>query len=83
MREKIRLPLPALADGEMKQVRAGPTDVLLIKLAGTLHAVEPLCPHYKQPLVEGLICGGQLRCGWHQSVFDVTSGALTIQAGAS
>ncbi len=61
----------------MRPFEAGETKGLLIRLPdGGFHAVSGLCPHAKAPLHEGVLCGHQLVCSWHQSVFDVTSGAL-------
>ena len=50
--------------------------VLLVRLPEGLHAVGGLCPHAQAPLHEGALCGMRVVCPWHQSIFDVTSGAL-------
>ena len=49
---------------------------VLVRLPDELYAVSGLCPHAKAPLHEGALCGTRLVCPWHQSVFDVTTGAL-------
>lgn len=65
-----------LRDGQMREVKAGETRVLLVRVEGTIHAVSAACPHYSMPLVEGLLCGSTLTCVYHQSTFDVSSGKL-------
>src|ERR1700760_578860 len=66
----------SLADGQMKEVTLGETKVLLARVNGALHAVTATCPHYGMPLADGLLCGSMLRCAWHQSTFDITTGEL-------
>lgn len=65
-----------LADGEMKEVSAGETRILLARVGGGFHAVGAACPHYGAPLAEGALCGTRLICPWHHACFDVTTGAL-------
>src|SRR5919107_6341374 len=63
-------------DGEMRQVSAGGTDILLARVGGKYHAVGAYCPHYGAPLVEGALCGERVVCPWHHACFNVTTGAL-------
>ena len=65
-----------LADGEMRQVEAGGTAVLLSRVGGRFHATTAHCTHYGAPLATGLLAGRTVVCPWHHAVFDVTSGAL-------
>lgn len=65
-----------LKDGEMKEVAAGDTQVLLARVSGNYHAVSPVCPHYGAPLVEGALCGERVVCPWHHACFNVTTGDL-------
>ena len=64
-------PAPSMRPFEM-----GETKGLLVRLPDGFHAVSGLCPHAKAPLHEGALCGHRVVCPWHQSVFDVTDGAL-------
>jgi apoptosis-inducing factor 3 len=66
-----------LGDGEMKEVSAGDTRILLARVGGEFHAVGATCPHYGAPLAEGALCGTRVVCPWHHACFDVTTGALT------
>ena len=65
-----------LKDGEMKQVDAGGTNILLARVNGKYHAVGAICPHYGGPLAEGALCGERVICPWHHASFDVKTGDL-------
>ena len=52
-----------LKDGEMKQVAAGGTNILLARVNGQYHAVGATCPHYGAPLAEGGARGPRSRLG--------------------
>ena len=65
-----------LADGEMRQVSAGGTDVLLARVDGEFHACTAFCTHYGAPLATGVLDGTTVVCPWHHAEFDVASGAL-------
>ena len=63
-----------LQSGEMKEVAAGETNILLVRTGDQFHAVTAKCPHYGGPLAEGVLCGTRVMCPWHHAVFDVVSG---------
>ncbi|MDT0633184.1 FAD-dependent oxidoreductase [Rubrivirga sp. S365] len=65
-----------LADGEMRQVSADGTDVLLSRVDGRFHACTAFCTHYGAPLATGALSGTTVVCPWHHAAFDVASGAL-------
>ncbi|HEY6402205.1 MAG TPA: Rieske 2Fe-2S domain-containing protein [Blastocatellia bacterium] len=44
--------LAELQDGEMKEVAAGETKVLLARVGGKYYVVGAHCTHYGEPLVE-------------------------------
>ena len=68
--------LSDLAEGEMKQVSADGTDLLLSRVDGAVHACTAFCTHYGAPLATGVLSGTRVVCPWHHAVFDVASGAL-------
>lgn len=68
--------LSDLKDGEMKEVSAGETKVLLARVGGKCYAVGANCPHYGAPLVDGALNGRRIVCPWHHASFDVTTGDL-------
>ncbi len=63
-----------LADGEMKEVRVGDTDVLLTRADGQFYALHPQCSHYHAPLAKGVLHGYRLVCPWHNACFDIRNG---------
>src|SRR5215207_7118273 len=65
-----------LGEGEMKEVSADGTRILLARVGEQFHAVGATCPHYGAPLAEGALCGARVVCPWHHACFDVTTGAL-------
>jgi NADPH-dependent 2,4-dienoyl-CoA reductase/sulfur reductase-like enzyme/nitrite reductase/ring-hydroxylating ferredoxin subunit len=67
---------PDLRDGEMKEVSAGETRVLLARVDDRFHAVSATCPHYGAPLADGVLCGTRVVCPWHHAAFNVVSGGL-------
>ncbi|SDJ91506.1 Reductase C-terminal [Catalinimonas alkaloidigena] len=63
-----------LANGDMKQVKVGDTDVLLVRLPDHFYALGAKCTHYGAPLVKGVLHESRVICPWHHSCFDVRSG---------
>lgn len=59
-----------LNDGEMKQVTAGDTEVLLVQLEGKVYALYAHCTHYGAPLAEGALSGSRIVCPWHHVCFS-------------
>ena len=65
-----------LRDGEMKQISAGGSDILLARVNGKYHAVAAYCTHYGAPLVDGVLSGERIVCPWHHACFNATTGDL-------
>ncbi len=63
-------------DGEMKEVSAGETRILLARVGDRFHAVSATCPHYGAPLAEGALCGTRVVCPWHHAIFNIVNGDL-------
>ena len=63
-----------MRDGEMRQVKVGETDVLVVRADGEFYAVGAHCPHNGVELVQGVLHGTRLVCPWHHACFDVTTG---------
>ncbi len=68
--------LQELPLGEMKVVKAGKTEILLIHHEGGIAGVQPKCPHAGAPLKEGAVCNSRLVCPWHLGTFALPSGDL-------
>ena len=65
-----------LKNGEMKEVSADGTNILVARVEDKCYAVGANCPHYGAPLAEGFLSGTRIVCPWHHACFDVTTGDL-------
>ena len=65
-----------IAPAQMKAIEIGGAQICLVNLAGTLFAVDNLCPHADGPLSEGNLDGEVVECPWHGSKFNVRTGAI-------
>ncbi len=65
-----------LVEGEPRKFVVHGSDVLLLKLDGKVHAVEPMCSHDGTDISRGKFSqySGTLECPKHYAVFDVRSG---------
>ncbi|MHB8270004.1 FAD-dependent oxidoreductase [Bradyrhizobium sp.] len=63
--------------GETLLGHVGDQDVLLVRTAGEIFAVDAHCSHYHGPLADGLVVGMSIRCPWHHACFDLRSGEAT------
>lgn len=55
--------------------------IVLVRLAGDVHALDGRCPHRGGPMTEGKLEGRTLRCPWHGFRFDVASGEVVWPCG--
>ena len=65
-----------LQDGDLRQVKAGDTELVLVRARGHVHAYPAHCPHAGGPLAEGLLNGDRLMCPWHHACFSAHTGDL-------
>jgi NADPH-dependent 2,4-dienoyl-CoA reductase/sulfur reductase-like enzyme/nitrite reductase/ring-hydroxylating ferredoxin subunit len=63
--------------GETLLGHVGDQDVLLVRAAGEIFAIDAHCSHYHGPLADGLVVGDSIRCPWHHACFDLRSGEAT------
>jgi glycine betaine catabolism B len=62
--------------GTRRVVQAGDKTLALFNLGGTFYALDNRCTHKGGPLAEGTVDGNQVKCPWHGSIFDVTTGEV-------
>lgn len=83
-KEYVSVGAPAdFPEGEMKQVKAGPMFVLMVRIDGTLQAIDNACAHAGGPLHRGTREGHRVTCPWHGSQFDIRSGRATCGPATS
>ncbi|WP_243663915.1 Rieske 2Fe-2S domain-containing protein [Rhodothermus marinus] len=58
----------------MKQVKAGETELLLVRLDGQFYALGARCTHYGAPLATGALHGERIICPWHHACFHARTG---------
>ena len=65
-----------LADGRPVCARAGDVDVLIVRDADGVHALDNRCTHRGGPLHEGEVADGCVTCPWHGSRFRLADGSV-------
>lgn len=63
-----------LAEGTMRRVQTGDTDLLLVRQHGRVCALVHACAHLGGPLSEGELKDGSVVCPWHGSEFALADG---------
>ncbi len=66
-----------LADQTMRAVKAGETDVLLVRDGEHVFATAAKCTHYGAPLEKGVYRDGIIHCPWHKTCFRASTGDVT------
>ena len=61
--------LSDLAEATPIHVKAGDTDLVLIRDGDTVHALDHACPHLGLPLSKGVVRDGTLICAFHHACF--------------
>jgi NADPH-dependent 2,4-dienoyl-CoA reductase/sulfur reductase-like enzyme/nitrite reductase/ring-hydroxylating ferredoxin subunit len=63
--------------GDMLVGHVGDNEILLVKSASEILAIDAHCSHYHGPLADGLVAGESVRCPWHHACFDLRTGEAT------
>jgi len=66
--------LPDIPEGGPTKLKAGINDIVLVRVADTIHAMHAVCAHAGGPLAQGTFVDGCVECPWHGSRFRVTDG---------
>jgi nitrite reductase (NADH) small subunit len=64
-----------VAPGTGKVVEADGQSIALFNVAGTFHAIDNTCTHEGGPIGEGELTGDVVACPWHNTEFNVKTGA--------
>ena len=65
-----------LTPGDMKSIKVGNEEVLLVNVDGNIHACDDVCTHSYASLSEGDLSGAEIECPLHGALFNVTSGEV-------
>lgn len=71
-----------LREGEMRMVRAGNQEVLVVRLEDDIYAIDGWCSHMRAPLDRGQIIDRTIRCRVHGAVFDLKTGKVLMNPQA-
>jgi NADPH-dependent 2,4-dienoyl-CoA reductase/sulfur reductase-like enzyme/nitrite reductase/ring-hydroxylating ferredoxin subunit len=63
--------------GPMLLGHVGDAEVLLVRSASEVFAIDAHCSHYHGPLADGVVDGEHVRCPWHHACFDLRTGEAT------
>ena len=63
--------------GVMRKVSLGDKDVVLANVDGKYYAIGNVCTREEGPLDEGILDKYEIECPWHNSRFDLRTGAVT------
>ncbi|MGC4108498.1 MAG: non-heme iron oxygenase ferredoxin subunit [Thermomicrobiales bacterium] len=63
-----------LEPGELMYVEVDDEPVVLINLAGELHALNDMCTHEEASLADGEIVGDEIECPLHGGAFNIRTG---------
>ena len=70
------LPASDLADGKPQRIDVDGQPVLLSRDGDAVYAISAVCAHAGAPLEEGKFDDGCVECPWHNSVYDLKTGAV-------
>lgn len=62
--------------GDMKAVRVGNEEILVVNVDGTFHACDDVCSHSYASLSEGDLDGAEVQCPLHGATFNVSTGQV-------
>ncbi len=62
--------------GDMKAVRVGNEEILLVNIDGDFHACDDVCSHSYASLSEGDLDGAEVQCPLHGATFNVSTGQV-------
>lgn len=62
--------------GKMQKVSVDGREILVTNIGGNYYACDDTCTHAGASLVEGVLEGQTITCGWHGAKFNCMSGKL-------
>jgi len=71
--------LNELQPGQVRRIMLNGKPVALYNIEGKFYATSDICTHAGGPLSEGRLESMNIVCPWHNSCFDVSTGAVTCR----
>ena len=68
--------LATLPEATPAKAKAGVNDLVLVRIADTVHVLHAVCSHAGGPLTQGKFVDGCIECPWHGSRFRLTDGRV-------
>lgn len=68
--------LATLPEATPTKARAGVNELVLVRIADTIHALHATCSHAGGPLAQGTFIDGCIECPWHGSRFRLADGQV-------
>jgi nitrite reductase/ring-hydroxylating ferredoxin subunit/uncharacterized membrane protein len=68
--------LAMLPEGEPVKAKVGINPLVLVRVAGVVHALHETCAHAGGPLAKGRVVDGCIECPWHGSRFRLRDGTV-------
>lgn len=65
-----------IVDGEAKPVSIGELEIALLRVDGTIYAIEDVCPHAYALLSQGFVEGSEIECPLHAARFEIPTGKV-------
>jgi nitrite reductase/ring-hydroxylating ferredoxin subunit/uncharacterized membrane protein len=66
--------LATLPEATPAKAKAGVNDLVLVRIADTVHVLHAVCSHAGGPLTQGKFVDGCIECPWHGSRFRLADG---------
>jgi len=68
-----------IPDQSAKCVEVEDKTIALFNLGGEFYAIDNTCTHKGGPLSEGDVIGEEVECPWHNAMFNIKSGEVTLE----
>ena len=69
--------LATLPEATPTKAKAGVNELVLVRIANTVHALHATCSHAGGPLAQGTFVDGCIECPWHGSRFKLADGHVS------
>jgi len=68
-----------LKEGSLLRVDVEGKPIVLAMVQGKVYAIDAVCSHEGGPLEDGSLEGYELKCPWHQGIFDIRTAKASLE----